>query len=176
MDENEERAFYQDTIETLKRHTGKQLKGMLGPAFSATPSTPELMADAGLIYQTDWFIDDQPFPINVKNGKLVGVPYSKEINDAQLFGIPHSYEGDYFLQICKDQFDVLYEEGAESGRVMHIALHPFYFGQPHRIHYLERALDYILSHDEVWVTTADEIAEHYISHYYDATIAQLAGL
>lgn len=173
MSEDEERAFYQDTIETLRRHTGKQVKGMLGPAFSVTPNTPELMAEAGLIYQADWFIDDQPFPINVKSGKLVGVPYAKDLNDAQLFSASYSYEGDYFLQICKDQFDVLYEEGAESGRVMHIALHPFFFGQPHRLRYLDEALKYILSHKGVWATTGDEIAEYYIAHYYDETVAQL---
>ena len=34
--------------------------------------------------------------------------------------------------IC-DQFDVLYKEGAKSGRVMAIALHPYLIGVPHRI-------------------------------------------
>ena len=34
--EDEERAFYKDIIDTLKKHTGKQLKGMLGPALSNT--------------------------------------------------------------------------------------------------------------------------------------------
>ena len=166
----EEAAFYQDTIETLRRHTGKQLKGMLGPAFTATPNTPELMAEAGLIYHVDWFLDDQPFPINVKKGKLVGVPYSRELNDALLFQGP-TYEGDYFVQICKDQFDTLYEEGAESGRVMCIALHPYLIGQPHRIHYLDEIVGYILSHEGVWATTADEIAEYYIAHCYNQALA-----
>ena len=38
--EDEEREFYRDCIDTLKRHTGKQLKGMLGPAISGSVSTP----------------------------------------------------------------------------------------------------------------------------------------
>ena len=79
-------------------------------------------------------------------------------------------EADYFVQICKDQFDVLYEEGAESGRVMCIALHPSMIGQPHRIGYLAEASSYILGHDGVWLTTADEIAEHYLAHHYDAAV------
>ena len=37
--EEQERDFYRDCIETLKRHTGKDLKGMLGPALSATAPT-----------------------------------------------------------------------------------------------------------------------------------------
>jgi peptidoglycan/xylan/chitin deacetylase (PgdA/CDA1 family) len=169
----EERAFYRDCIETLRRHTGKQLKGMLGPAFSATMNTPDLMAEAGLVYHVDWFVDDQPFPIKVKNGRLVGVPYSREINDALLFSNPGGFEGEYFLEIAKRQFDVLYEEGAESGRVMCIALHPFLIGQPHRLKYLADTLEYITRHEGVWMATADEIAEHYLTHYHDAEMARL---
>ena len=34
-------------------------------------------------------------------------------------------------------------------------------GQPFRIKYLDQALDYIANHDDVWLTTSDEIADHY---------------
>ena len=167
--EEEEREFYRDCIDTLKRHTGKQLKGMLGPAISATDRTPDLMAEAGLIYHTDWAHDDQPVPIKVKSGKLVSVPYSIELNDVPVFS---KYgEGDYFEWICKSQFNQLYREGAESGKVMCIALHPFLIGQPHRVKYLDNVLGYIMSHEGVWQTTADEIAEHYIANHYDEAVA-----
>ena len=167
--EEQEREFYRDCIDTLRKHTGKQLKGMLGPAISGSEATPDLMAEAGLIYHTDWMHDDQPVPIKVKTGKLVSVPYSIELNDALLFS--HNYEGDYFARICKAQFDQLYKEGADSGRVMCIALHPFLIGQPHRVKYLEEVLDYIMSHEGVWQTTADDIAEYYIANHYDQAVA-----
>jgi peptidoglycan/xylan/chitin deacetylase (PgdA/CDA1 family) len=172
--EEQERAFYQDCIATLKRHTGKQLKGMLGPAISGTERTPDLMAEAGLIYHTDWMHDDQPVPIQVKSGTLISVPYSVELNDAPTFR--QHYEGDYFVRMCKAQFDQLYKEGADSGRVMCIALHPYLIGQPHRVKYLDQILNYVMSHDGVWQTTADEIAEYYIAHYYDQAIAHAAQL
>jgi peptidoglycan/xylan/chitin deacetylase (PgdA/CDA1 family) len=172
-DEAQERQFYRDCIDTLKRHTGKTLKGMLGPAISGTPRTPDLMAEAGLIYHTDWMHDDQPVPIRVASGKLISVPYSIELNDAPAFRT--HYEGDYFARICKAQFDQLYKEGAESGRVMCIALHPYLIGQPHRIQYLDEVLSYIMSHDGVWQTTADEIADYYIEHHYDRMVAHTAG-
>jgi peptidoglycan/xylan/chitin deacetylase (PgdA/CDA1 family) len=175
---DEERALIQDTIETLRRHTGRQLKGMFGPAASITPNTMELMAEAGLTYTADWYLDDQPFPINVSGGRLVCVPYTWELNDGLWMTEGYgkgmgTQEADFFLQMCKDQFDVLYEEGAESGRVMCIALHTSIFGQPYRVRYLDEALDYILSHDGVWPATADEIAEHYLEHHYDGTVAHL---
>lgn len=166
--EAEEREFYRDCVDTLHRHTGKKLKGMLGPAISGTERTPDLMAEAGLIYHTDWMHDDQPVPINVDSGKLVSVPYSIELNDAPLFR--ENYEGDYFEEICKAQFDQLYKEGAASGRVMCIALHPYLTGQPHRIKYLDNVLRYIMGHDGVWQTTADDIAEYYIANYYDQAV------
>ena len=78
----EEREFYRDCIATLKRETGKDLKGMLGPALSNSERTPDLMAEAGLIYHTDWNHDDQPVPIRVNSGKLISVPYSVELNDS----------------------------------------------------------------------------------------------
>ena len=173
--EEQEREFYRDTIETLKLHTGKQLKGMLGPAISGTERTPDLMAEAGLIYHTDWMHDDQPVPIKVKSGKLISVPYSIELNDSSLLRDNH-YAGDYFARICKAQFDQLYKEGAESGRVMCIALHPFLIGQPHRIKYLDEILSHIMSHDGVWQTTADKIADYYIENHYDDAVAHAAKL
>ena len=170
--EEEEREFYQGSIETLRRHTGKRLKGMFGPAGSSSLRSPDLMAEAGLIYHSDWMHDDQPVPIKVRSGKLVSVPYSIELNDVPVF--MRHYEGEYFVRMCKGQFDQLYEEGAESGRVMCIAIHPYVLGQPHRIKYLDEVLSYIMGHDGVWQTTADEIAEYYIANYYDQAVAHAA--
>jgi peptidoglycan/xylan/chitin deacetylase (PgdA/CDA1 family) len=162
--EDEEREFYRYTIEKVRDLTGQTMRGMLGPSFSATARTPRLMAEAGMFYTMDWFIDDQPFFLNVENAPMVGVPYSRELNDALLIpGYPmYAFEGDYFEQICRDQFDVLYRESHDSGRVMTIALHPLFMGVPHRIKYLKNMISHIAEHDDVWWTTPEEIARYYI--------------
>jgi peptidoglycan/xylan/chitin deacetylase (PgdA/CDA1 family) len=171
---DEERAFFAANVELVRRHTGRELKGMLCPDMSMTPNTMNLMAEAGLTYSADWFVDDQPFPIHVLDGRLVGVPYSWEINDGLLmsYGLG-THETDYFVQICCDQFDTLYSEGETSGRVMCIALHPLHIGKPHRVAGLAKVFDYILSRPGVWVTTGDEIAEHYLTHHYTAALSHL---
>jgi len=46
---------------------------------------------------------------------------------------------------------------------MALALHPFVIGQPFRHNYLAKALEYIASHEGVWLTTSDEIAAHYLA-------------
>ena len=66
--------------------------------------------------------------------------------------------------IC-DQFDVLYEDGAKTGRVMSICLHPFLVGYPHRSKYFAKALAHITSRQEVWLTTGSEIVDWYKQNY-----------
>ncbi len=112
------------------------------------------MAEAGCLYHTSWIIDDQPWPINVRGGqKFIYVPYTGQTNDAGM--LAWNREAGYFLQMIKDQFDTLYREGAESGRVMCLSLHPHNIGRPNAAKYLDEALRYILGHDGVWNTTAD---------------------
>lgn len=168
----EERAYWRDMIATVKKHTGKQLKGRLGAGGGNSVNTPDLMAEAGLLYHTDWAFDDQPFPMKVKNGaKFIHVPYTFQTNDSRVLSL--NRDAVYFCQMIKDQFDVLYEEGAESGKVMCVSLHPYWIGKTHRAKYLDEALRYVKSHDRVWYTTADDIAEYYLKNYYDQVVAHV---
>ena len=169
---DEERAYWTDVIAKVKKYTGKQIKGRLGAGGGSTVNTPDLMAELGLLYHTDWMMDDQPVPLKVKNGaKFIHVPYSYQLNDLALSN--KHRDAAYMCQMIKDQFDVLYEEGAESGKVMCVALHPYLVGKPQRAKYLDEALRYIKSHNGVWYTTADDIAEYYMKNYYDQVVAHI---
>jgi allantoinase len=50
--------------------------------------------------------------------------YSNEVNDINCF-LRGGYKAPDYFQLLKDQFDILYEEGKERGKVMTIPLHPF---------------------------------------------------
>ena len=50
-------------------------------------------------------------------------------------------------------------------------IHPYRSAQPHSVKYLDDILGYIMSHEGVWQTTADDIAEYYIENYYDRDVA-----
>jgi peptidoglycan/xylan/chitin deacetylase (PgdA/CDA1 family) len=158
----EERAYLTDVVRGIEQGTGQRPKGWLGPALTETFNTPELLAELGLTYLLDWCNDDQPFPLNVKAGRMISVPYSIEMNDISLF-VGKSLSGQDFAQEVMDQFDVLYEEGGHNARVMCLALHPFVVNQPFRHKYLDKALEYIAGHEGVWLTTSDEIAEWYLA-------------
>jgi allantoinase len=167
MTEAEERAVIQDSIDTIKKYSGQKLDGWLAPALTYTDRTMDLVADMGLTYCCDLFHDDQPTPIKTKTGRLASIPYSLEMNDVIAFNVnllsPRAYG-----EIIKRQFDRLYEEGARSGTVMCIPLHPYLIGQPHRLAAFEDALSYVAGHDKVWLATGREIARHFIDHHYDA--------
>jgi allantoinase len=170
MNEAQERALIQDSIDTIREHTGQKLDGWLSPALSYTENTLDLVAEMGITYVCDLFHDDQPVPVKVKHGRLISVPYSLEMNDVIVYNVnlvsPRRY-----ADILKRQFDRLYAEGEASGTVMCIPLHPYLVGQPHRLAAFEEALSYITGHDKVWLATGREIAQHYNDHYYDAFVA-----
>ena len=102
---------------------------------------------------------------------MISVPYAIELNDINLF-VAKGFSGEDFYRAVVDQFDQLYADSAESGRVMALAVHPFVIGQPFRHTQLERALEYIASHEGVWLTTSDDIA----ANYTDQVIAEERGL
>jgi allantoinase len=164
MSEDQEREVIRTVIRTIKDKTGKAPRGWLGPALAETFSTPDLLAEEGITYVCDWCNDDQPYPMKVRTGRLLSVPYGIELNDIPMF-LEFKATPDEFRQAICDQFDQLYAEGAETGRVLCIALHPFIIATPWRIKYLERALQHILRHKDVWVTTGGEIADWYTKHH-----------
>jgi allantoinase len=165
LPEAEERAVIRETVEIITKATGKAPRGWLGPGLAETVNTPDILAENGIEYLCDFNNDDQPYPIHVKSGRLIEVPYSIEINDIPFF-VGKGMTGDDFRQAIQDQFDVLYAEGAKTGKVMAIALHPFLTSVPHRHKYLDQALGYITKHKDIWLTTGGEIANWYYEHYY----------
>ena len=172
MQADDERRALADMVTTIKESTGQAPRGWLGPALTETFNTPDLLTEVGVDYILDWCNDDQPYPVNVQSGRMISVPYSIEVNDVSIFA-GKSMPPEAFYQIVVDQFDVLYAEGATSGRVMALCLHPFIINQPFRHKYLDRALEYIASHDKVWLTTSDDIATWYYEQHYAEAQAQL---
>jgi peptidoglycan/xylan/chitin deacetylase (PgdA/CDA1 family) len=159
----EESGIIRRTLATIEKATGRRPVGWLGSGLQETWDTPDLLAAEGCEYVSDWTNDDQPYLMTLDGGKkLVAMPYSHEINDKPVFEKMHRTADEFREMICR-QFDVLYREGAESGRVMAIALHPYLTGVPHRIDAFDAALNYICRHDHVWKATGAEIARHFIA-------------
>jgi peptidoglycan/xylan/chitin deacetylase (PgdA/CDA1 family) len=170
ISEEDERAFYAWSVETVKKYTGRDLRGMLTPAISANYATPDLMAEAGLTYHADWVNDDQPVPVRVAGGeKFITVPYTFELNTGALFG--RHFDAKYYEETARAQFTTLLEDSKTAPRIMALSTHPFAIASPQSIAYLESLLDFMRSADGVWWANGDEIAEYYIDNAYDAQVA-----
>jgi peptidoglycan/xylan/chitin deacetylase (PgdA/CDA1 family) len=160
----DEPRIIKNALATIERVTGQRPRGWLGSGLQETWDTLDLLAAERCDYVCDWTNDDQPYIMVLDGGRtLISVPYSHEINDKPAFERFHRTADEFREMICR-QFDVLYREGAKSGRVMAIALHPYLTGVPHRIGAFEAALEHISKHDRVWKTTGAEIARHFREH------------
>lgn len=148
------------TIEAIRFFTGKAPRGWESPGIAETAETLDLLAEAGIEYVADWVLDDQPVTLKTRTQPVVSVPYTVEINDVVMSAIQQQPSDEIFRR-GRDQFDRLYQEGAQIPRVMAISIHPYLTGVPHRIGYLEALYDHILSHDDVLMCTGEEILDIY---------------
>src|SRR5215471_4451595 len=113
MSEDEVRHMIGDSVATIKRHSGQDVVGWLAPALSATETFFDLLPEFGIKYTIDMVPDDQPIPIKVRQGRLISIPYSTEINDIRVMGV-RGYPADKWAAMIKACFDQLYREGAGS--------------------------------------------------------------
>ena len=159
----EEANIIRRTLDTIGKASGRRPTGWLSAGLQETWDTVDLLAASGVEYVADWCNDDQPYAMKLDGGRsIVAMPYTQQLNDKS--SIERRFvSADGFRQMICDQFDVLYREGAKSGRVMAIALHPYLIGVPHRIGALDAALKYISKHKKVWKATGSEIARHYLA-------------
>jgi peptidoglycan/xylan/chitin deacetylase (PgdA/CDA1 family) len=145
-------------VDAIASFTGKAPRE--SPGLTETSETLDLLRQNGIEYVADWVIDDLPQDIATPFGTITSIPYSVETNDIVIHALQH-LPAEQFLKRCTDQFDRLYQEGADNARVMAISIHPYITGVPHRIKYLEQLLDHVIGHDGVALMTASGIGDWY---------------
>ncbi|HJV79960.1 allantoinase PuuE [Noviherbaspirillum sp.] len=173
MDEATERAHMQEAVQIIRELTGAAPLGWYTGRDS--PNTRKLVVEhGGFTYDADYYGDDLPFweqvsvsgadGHTVKRPHLV-VPYTLDSNDMRFAAMQGFNSGTQFFDYLKDAFDVLYREGDPDGinrpKMMSVGLHCRLIGRPGRAAALARFLDYIQSHDKVWVTRRIDIANHW---------------
>ena len=170
MDEETEKRHMREAVAIFREMTGFAPQGWYTGRDS--PNTRRLVVEhGGFVYDSDYYGDDLPFWTDVKvaggaaKPHLV-VPYTLDSNDMR-FATPQGFNtGDQFFQYLKDSFDVLYAEGDPQGqdrpKMLSIGMHCRLLGRPGRFRALQRFLDYVQSHEKVWICRRIDIAEHWI--------------
>ena len=157
--EADERAHMAEAIRIHTAVTGTRPLGWY--TGRGSENTPRLvMEEGGFLYSSDAYSDDLPYWISGPNGPHLVIPYTLDANDMR-FASNGYVTGDDFFHYLRDSFDVLYAEGAEAPKMMSVGLHCRLIGRPGKIAGLARFLDYIATHDRVWVPRRVDIARHW---------------
>ncbi|MBA5688380.1 allantoinase PuuE [Rugamonas apoptosis] len=177
MDEATEREHMREAVAIIKDLTGAAPQGWYTGRDS--PNTRKLVVEhGGFRYDADYYGDDLPFWQKVDYTDASGqaavapqliVPYTLDTNDMRFAAMQGFNSGTQFFDYLKDAFDVLYAEGDPNGlnqpKMLSIGLHCRLVGRPARAAALARFLDYVQSHDQVWITRRIDIAEHWHTYH-----------
>ncbi|MBB6557668.1 peptidoglycan/xylan/chitin deacetylase (PgdA/CDA1 family) [Acidovorax soli] len=161
--EGQEAALLAACRGRIAAESGTVPAGWLSPWISESPTTPDLLAEAGYRYTLNWAHDDQPVPMHTRSGqRLWSVPYPQELNDIPMI-IARQLDGKDFAQMIVDNFDEMLQQSAREPLVMGIALHPYLVGQPYRLRHLRRALSHVARARDagaIWFTTPGALCAH----------------
>jgi allantoinase len=169
MDEALEREHMRIGMEIIEQLTGERARGWYTGRDS--PNTHRLVADyGGFEYDSDYYGDDLPFWMQVRKSdgtvapQLI-VPYAMDSNDMRFSSAQGFAQGEDFYTYLRDAFDVLYAEGDPQGedrpRMLSIGMHCRLLGRPGRMRALQRFLDHVQSHEQVWICRRLDIARHW---------------
>jgi putative urate catabolism protein len=161
--EEVEREHMQQAIDIHRKLTGERPLGWYTGRTS--PNTRRLVVEnGGFVYDADDYNDELPwYDTRYAKPQLV-VPYTLDANDMRFATAQGFNSGDQFFSYLKDSFDVLYEEGQRSPRMMSVGLHCRLAGRPGRVKSLERFLKYVRG-KKVWFARRIEIANHWLKHH-----------
>jgi putative urate catabolism protein len=173
MEEATEREHMRIAIDIQRELTGSAPLGWYTGRDS--PNTRRLVVEqGGFTYDSDYYGDDLPFwtEVQTSSGTVkphLVVPYTLDSNDMRFATAQGFNTGEQFYQYLKDSFDVLYAEGDPQGqdrpKMLSIGMHCRLLGRPGRFRALQRFLDYVQSHDKVWICRRIDIANHWINTY-----------
>jgi peptidoglycan/xylan/chitin deacetylase (PgdA/CDA1 family) len=172
LDPAREREVIARTVENYVKHVGRLPPGWLSSSLRGTLNTPDILAEHGLKFYCDLMNDDQPYLIRTPTKPIVAVPYSNEINDFTLL-TRRNHTTDEMRDILIEELDVLYAEGAQTGRIMNLGLHPHVSGRGYRIRAIREFLQYAKSLPGVWFATREQIADWYMLNHESHIPGQL---
>ncbi|HZQ65618.1 MAG TPA: allantoinase PuuE [Gaiellaceae bacterium] len=161
MAEDEERAHMRQAIEAIERVCGTRPVGWYTGRISER-TRRLVVEEGGFLYDSDSYADELPYWVEVAGRDHLVIPYTLDANDMK-FLIANGFQtAGQFCDYLVDSFDQLYREG---GRMMNVGLHCRIVGRPGRAPALDRFLEHVRQHEDVWVTTRTEIARHWREHH-----------
>ncbi|WP_299038307.1 polysaccharide deacetylase [uncultured Pseudokineococcus sp.] len=160
----DERELLHRSLDALEELTGTRPTGMRTPSWDFSDATLDLALDAGLAYDSSLMADDECYEL-VQDGRATGmveIPVEWIRDDAPYFTMerfnavrPHTPPR-AVLGMWRDEFDA----AREAGGLFQLTMHPHVIGHRSRLVVLAELLDHITAHDDVWLATHAQVAQH----------------
>ena len=159
-----EREHLYKAIETIKRLTGERPLGWYTGRNSE--NTRKLVVEeGGFLYDSDAYNDDLPYWVSMLGKRHLVVPYTLDANDMRFATAQGFNSGEQFFVYLRDSFDTLYRESSDTPRMMSVGLHCRLIGRPGRIRSIERFIDHVQKHENVWMCRRVDIARHWYDYH-----------
>ena len=155
----QEKKAIRRSVEIIEEITGRKPVGFY--AREPSVNTLKILQEMGnFIYDSDAYNDDLP---HRHGGGILILPYTPDANDFHFMSPMHRFaNSEDFFTYLKDAFNVLHEEASSTSKMMSVGLHNRIIGRPGRIVALRKFLEHATAFDDVWITTREQIALHWI--------------
>jgi allantoinase len=163
MSEDEEREQMRLAIASIAQTTGERPLGWYCRYAPSVNTRRLVVEEGGFLYDSDAYNDDLPYWVKVGTKDHLVIPYTLDVNDMKFSVAPGFSAPSGYFEYLRDTFDVLYREGATHPKMMSVGLHTRLAGRPGRAGALERFLDHICKHEDVWICRRVDIARHWIA-------------
>ena len=165
MSEDEERAQMQRAVASIERTTGTRPFGWYCRYAPSLNTRRLVVEEGGFLYDSDAYNDDLPYWVEVSGKSHLVIPYTLDVNDMKFAVAPGFSAPSGYFEYMRDTFDVLYREGRTQPKMMSVGLHARLAGRPGRAAALERFLDHVAQHNDVWICRRVDIARHWIANH-----------
>ncbi len=165
MDEETEREQMRMAVASIERTIGTRPYGWYCRYAPSLNTRRLVVEEGGFLYDSDAYNDDLPYWVKESGKDHLVIPYTLDVNDMKFSVAPGFSSPSGYFEYMRDAFDVLYREGKTQPKMMSVGLHTRLAGRPGRTAALERFLDHVLAHEDVWICRRVDIARHWIANH-----------
>ena len=150
-----ERADIARCVDIIEKTTGQHPTGWLSPRCTPSGLTSGLLARAGFRWHADMFDADLPYPIATDHGRLIGMPFTMEVNDMPLY-VRYGNEPDAFTRTLAKIVQGWPRLGNPPA-CLDMTLHAHVFGRPYGALAMLDSLALVRRSPHCWLTDHDRV-------------------
>jgi len=160
MSEAEERADFERGLASLAKF-GIKPTGHRAATWTPRWTTASLVAEHGLLYETNLMDDDKPYLLETGRGDIVELPPHWSLDDYSQYAfmwdpeIGHNVESPLkAIEVWRLELEAMRDYGC----LLQLTCHPFLSGRPARVKALRGLIEHAQKLGDIEILTCDEIA------------------